>query len=55
MSRFLAQNVNLLLFSCGFAVLYLGVSTLSQSVANIVAGVLLMGIAAWPYLMAGKR
>lgn len=52
----LAQNVNAVAFVIGFAALYVGVAgAVSTSVANIVAGVLIMAAAAWPYLAVRKR
>jgi hypothetical protein len=47
---FLVENVNFVAFACGFAVLYVGVASLSRPAANVVAGGLVMVIAAWPYL-----
>lgn len=55
MLAIVADNVNLVAFALGFATLYVGVAgAFSVSVANIVAGGLLMGAAAWPYLMVRK-
>lgn len=48
------QNVNLLGGLCGFAVLYVGLASLSRPVANIVAGGLVMAVSLWPYLRRGK-
>lgn len=49
-----AENIRFLLFLCGFALLYAGVSSLSRPLANIVAGGLVMGLAALPYLRPRK-
>lgn len=51
---FVFQNVNLLLFLCGFGVLYVGLSSLSRPWANIIAGSLVMVAAVWPYLRLRK-
>lgn len=53
--KLLAQNVNLVLFLCGFGALYVGIASLSLAVANIVAGSLVMGVSAFPYLKARKH
>ncbi len=50
----LAQNVNLVLFLCGFGVLYVGLSSLSRPWANVIAGSLVMVAALWPYLRLRK-
>ena len=50
MPNLIAQNVNTILFVAGFVLVYLGVAELSRAVANIVAGVVMMGLAAMPYL-----
>ena len=52
--KLLAENINFVAFSCGFALLYVGLSSVSRPVANIVAGVLVMGLSAWPYLRVRK-
>ncbi len=48
--RALAQNVNALLFLLGFAVLYVGVSGWSVPAARVIAGLLIILLALWPYL-----
>lgn len=55
MRKALAQNVNLVLFLCGFAALYAGIASLSPPVANIVGGSLVMGLSAFPYLRSRKH
>jgi hypothetical protein len=52
--RLLAQNVNLVVCLCGFLLLYVGVSSLSRPIANIIAGSLVMVAGAWPYLRIRK-
>lgn len=54
MRDFLAANVNFLLVLCGLAVLYVGVSSLSRPVANIVLGCVLVGFGTYPYLRVRK-
>jgi hypothetical protein len=46
------ENFNLVLFLCGFAVLYVGLSSLSRPWANVITGSLVMAVAMWPYLRA---
>lgn len=55
MREFAKDNVYFTLCAVGFAVLYAGVAELSGAVANIVAGVVMMGFSVWPYLRTGKR
>lgn len=50
----LSENLNLALFLCGFAVLYVGLSSLSRPWANIIAGSLVMVASVWPYLRVRK-
>lgn len=51
----LRSQANALVFLAGFVVFYIGIAGFSRSAANIVAGALLMGTAAWPYLSRVKR
>lgn len=55
MRKVLAANVNFVLFLCGFAAVYAGIASLSLPIANIVAGSLVMGLSAFPYVKARKR
>ncbi len=52
---FVEENLNFLVVVSGFAVLYVGLSSLSRPVANIVAGVIVMALGAWPYLRVRKK
>lgn len=49
------QNTQEILFVVGFVTLYVGVSSLSRPIANVVAGVLLMALAVYPSLRVSKR
>jgi hypothetical protein len=51
---YVAENVNLVLFLCGFGVLYAGLSSLSRPWANVIAGCLVMAVSLYPYLWKGK-
>jgi hypothetical protein len=51
---FLLQNLNAVLFLCGFAVLYVGLSSLSRPWANVICGALVMAVSLWPYLRMRK-
>lgn len=48
-------NLNALVYLCGFALLCLGVAGWSVPAAQVVAGVLLMCMAAWPYLRPARK
>lgn len=48
--RLLTENVHGLVFVVGAVWLYLGLYSLSPPAANIVTGVILLAIGAWPYL-----
>jgi len=52
--REVLENLNLIAMVGGFVVLYVGLSSLSRPVANIVTGLLVMAIGAWPYLRVRK-
>jgi hypothetical protein len=54
-SRLLAANVNALVFLAGYAVFYVGLAGFSRPAANTVSGLLLMGVAAWPYLARMRK
>ena len=43
------EHLNFLAFAAGFATMYWGVAALSRPAANIVAGLLIMALAAAPY------
>lgn len=51
---FVASNPNFLLFLCGFSVFCGSVSIYSAALAGIAGGVILMTIAAYPFLKARK-
>lgn len=50
----LASNLNAVVFLVGFVTAYVGVAQWSAPAANVGAGVVLMGIGAWPYLRQGR-
>ena len=51
--RALRENVNALCFLTGFGAMAWGVGQWSTPLAAVVAGVLVMGLAAYPYLRKG--
>ena len=51
----LAQNLNALVCALGFALLCLGVAGWSVPAAQVVAGLLLMVMAAWPYVRPTRK
>ena len=53
--RALAENLNAIVYIAGFGLLCLGVSGWSVPAAQVVAGILLMGIASWPYLKPARK
>lgn len=55
-ARALAQNGNAVVAGAGFVSLEVGVAALwSGAVAAIVAGVLLIGVGTWPYVVLSLR
>jgi hypothetical protein len=53
--RFLADNWRLGLFLGGALVCYGGLASLSGALANVIAGVVCMTVAAWPYLSRMRK
>ena len=51
----LAQNLNALVYALGFALLCLGVAGWSVPAAQVVAGLLLMVMAVWPYVRPTRK
>lgn len=51
----LTTNVSTILFAAGFVAMYAGVAGYSRPAANIVAGVVLMGLGVLPYLLRARR
>ena len=49
------ENVNGCAFVSGFGLLYVGVRGFSPHAADVVAGVLLMAIGAFPYLVRMRK
>ena len=49
------ENVNGCAFVSGFGLLYLGVRGFSPPAADVVAGVVLMAIGAWPYVLRMRK
>jgi hypothetical protein len=47
---FAVANVNAILFVAGIVALYAGVAGISQPWANVVLGVVLMALGAYPYV-----
>lgn len=46
----MAENIRGIVFCVGFVWLYLGVAAWSDVVANVTAGIVLMGLGSWPYV-----
>jgi hypothetical protein len=49
-SNWLVANVNFVMFVSGIVVLYVGVAGISEPVADIVLGAVLMALGAYPYV-----
>lgn len=52
--KFIAENPNFLVFLVGFTVCCASIATYSQALAGLVGGVILMGLAAYPFLTTRK-
>lgn len=53
MMRRLAENINALLFLVGFGLAGWGIAQWSVPLAAVAAGVVVMGLSAYPYLRKG--
>ena len=55
MAVWLAQNFNGVVYLCGFGLLCRGVAGWSIPASQIIAGLCLMAIAAWPYVRPTRK